>query len=1039
MLMKHSEPRAKMKANLRLAVLLVLAIHCLTLSAFPQTFRLAALVTRHAIDLNGHGIEIDSFDSSWPGPSADSHSISATGGDSGDVISNGGITNTYPYSGGATIYGHVSLGPDGVLPTNGFCAIGSHLWQASHTGIEPGWATRDANFAFPVVSLPDTTGYSVPLGGSAVIATTNTVSSTTYPEPGTYVGDIITNIVTTGPISRMGIWYIYQTVSYATNNYDHILSPNGNYIVAALIGKTVVLGTNVTLVLTNGLSLADSNTITIVQGAGITVYVGGGPCVVDGAGIDNRSGLAASFILNCASSVTSLTLAGSGNFTGVVTAPDTHVTINGDSSYFYQVSGALIADSVTLNGGVRLRYDESLFPVVSSPPLIVTQLENKTVNALQSVTLGVAATGSKPLFYHWLFATNAAQDPIRIPWATNATLTLSRPGTVDAGLYSVVVSNEFGTAVSSATLSVICPPAILGQPFSRAVPLGGNSSFSISADGTPPLAYQWYFSDLPVLDATNSSIAIHSMQSNYVGSYRVVVTNSYGSCTSSIATLTVASPPDFLWARVPSANSLSPSSRPGCEATSIAIDPSGGVLVAGTFRGSPLILDSFVLEQPFSTGNSGDTMNFLCKYDSSGALLWARKAGETQSKYFFPPARVASDGLGNAYLTGTFIGPTELCGITLTNQGMFVAKFNGSGQVLWVKQFSLVAQESIPPVDPGYESRILGFAVDPDGNAVVSSDYVGSADFGTVTLTNGGGFLAKYGALGNLLWANNSTPSQAIAAGPDGSIYIGEYGNLLKRDQAGRRLWSKPFPVGKALALDGQGNIYSTGYGSGTWDGLTLTNVGGLPDFFVAKGDPAGKVLWVRQVGSTHQQCGTAIAVDAFGGVYVTGASVAGLPDPALAFGATTLTNVYSFVAQYDWAGNALWAKTLAKDSERTTAQGIGVAGPGAVYLAGNFYGNAHFGTFSPPVSGEWSSSLFLAGMAVYASAAGTLELPARAGGSAQLQFNVSGVPGLKYALQASTNLIDWAPLMTNTAPFLFQETGTASFPQRYYRSVYVP
>lgn len=55
------------------------------------------------------------------------------------------------------------------------------------------------------------------------------------------------------------------------------------------------------------------------------------------------------------------------------------------------------------------------------------------------------------------------------------------------------------------------------------------------------------------------------------------------------------------------------------------------------------------------------------------------------------------------------------------------------------------------------------------------------------------------------------------------------------------------------------------------------------------------------------------------------------------------------------------------------------------------------------------------------------------------IQFTVAGVPGFNYAVQSSTNLVDWVLLVTNTSPFIFTDTNTASFQQQFYRSSYTP
>jgi hypothetical protein len=74
----------------------------------------------------------------------------------------------------------------------------------------------------------------------------------------------------------------------------------------------------------------------------------------------------------------------------------------------------------------------------------------------------------------------------------------------------------------------------------------------------------------------------------------------------------------------------------------------------------------------------------------------------------------------------------------------------------------------------------------------------------------------------------------------------------------------------------------------------------------------------------------------------------------------------------------------------------------------------------------------------VYATAAAMLNGCSFSGVNG-FQFQVAGVPGFNYAVQESTNLIDWVSLITNTSPFSFTDTNTASFPQQFYPTFYVP
>ncbi len=52
-----------------------------------------------------------------------------------------------------------------------------------------------------------------------------------------------------------------------------------------------------------------------------------------------------------------------------------------------------------------------------------------------------------------------------------------------------------------------------------------------------------------------------------------------------------------------------------------------------------------------------------------------------------------------------------------------------------------------------------------------------------------------------------------------------------------------------------------------------------------------------------------------------------------------------------------------------------------------------------------------------------------------QFSFTVSGTPGQMYVVQASTNLLDWVSVLSNTAPFVFVDLNTAGFNQRFYRA----
>ncbi|HEU0009817.1 MAG TPA: immunoglobulin domain-containing protein, partial [Verrucomicrobiae bacterium] len=81
-------------------------------------------------------------------------------------------------------------------------------------------------------------------------------------------------------------------------------------------------------------------------------------------------------------------------------------------------------------------------------------------------------------------------------------------------------------------------PTITTQPVGGAVPCGSNFTLSVTAASLPPLAYQWWQNLAPLADATNASFSLIASAAT-AGDYTVVVSNTDGSVTSVVATVTI--------------------------------------------------------------------------------------------------------------------------------------------------------------------------------------------------------------------------------------------------------------------------------------------------------------------------------------------------------------------------------------------------------------------------------------------------------------------------------------------------------------------
>ncbi|MDB6124623.1 MAG: Immunoglobulin I-set domain protein, partial [Pedosphaera sp.] len=294
--------------------------------------------------------------------------------------------------------------------------------------------------------------------------------------------------------------------AYAINSAQAANAGNYSVLVTNLFSS--VLSSNATLTVRTAPAIT-------TQPANQTVALGGNAMFTVGA----KGGLPLSYQWRFAGNV-------------ITNATDTTLTLNNvqntnAGNYTVMVTNSL--GSVTSAVAVL---------TIQLPPAITTQPTNKTVTAGGSVSFVVVASGSATLKYQWQFnGTNLAS-------ATTSTLTLNNVVTSQAGSYLVIVTNTVGAVTSSvAALTVNGPPGIISQPQNQTVLAGTNATFTVSVGGTAPFDYQWRLNGTNVAGATSSTLDITNAQAADVGNYTVVITNSLGSATSQVATLTVLFPP----------------------------------------------------------------------------------------------------------------------------------------------------------------------------------------------------------------------------------------------------------------------------------------------------------------------------------------------------------------------------------------------------------------------------------------------------------------------------------------------------------------
>ena len=111
---------------------------------------------------------------------------------------------------------------------------------------------------------------------------------------------------------------------------------------------------------------------------------------------------------------------------------------------------------------------------------------------------------------------------------------------VNNGMVTGITITDAGSNYTGIpTIYIYAPFAITAQPQSVITNAHSSASFNVTATGTEPLNYQWSLNNTNILGATNSTLTISNLVQTNLGTYAVVVTNVFGSLTSSNAVLSM--------------------------------------------------------------------------------------------------------------------------------------------------------------------------------------------------------------------------------------------------------------------------------------------------------------------------------------------------------------------------------------------------------------------------------------------------------------------------------------------------------------------
>jgi gliding motility-associated-like protein len=139
---------------------------------------------------------------------------------------------------------------------------------------------------------------------------------------------------------------------------------------------------------------------------------------------------------------------------------------------------------------------------------------------------------------------------------------------------------------------------------------------------------------------------------------------------------------NVLWAKQPTSTQDTLNISGG---TSVATDKNGNIYVGGNFQDT-LTFGPIVLINTTSGG-----AYFLVKYDPNGNVLWAKQA-QTETSLplnYLSLEAISADNSGGIYVTGEFMGNFIIGTDTVvgynSNWSVFIAKYDSSGNFVWVK------------------------------------------------------------------------------------------------------------------------------------------------------------------------------------------------------------------------------------------------------------------------------------------------------------------------------------------------------------------
>lgn len=335
-------------------------------------------------------------------------------------------------------------------------------------------------------------------------------------------------------------------------------------------------------------------------------------------------------------------------------------------------------------------------------------------------------------------------------------------------------------------------------------------------------------------------------------------------------------------------------------ADTVTTDKNGNTYMSGSFTGTV----------DFNPGGTADNITgpsgFLTKYNADGSYAWTKKT-PIAADY------IATDSLGNLYLTGSFYSTTDfniggtpdvinVAGFTST---VYLTKYNANGTYGWTKAFDSV--------------NVKGLAVDTNNIIYLGGRFTGTVDFdpsGAVDskVSNGSDdiYITKYNASGTYISTKtiggiNSERLGSLAVDSSNNLFItGTFQAtvdfnpggapdsivtaastsyvdvfLTRYNANGTYGWTKTVNATtvqpQSMTVNSSGQVYVVGYFYQTTDfnsgggGDIIVPASGNDETYLSKYNTDGSYAWTRRIGASGDDYFYGLVIDAQGNVYTGG------------------------------------------------------------------------------------------------------------------------------------------------------------------------